>query len=227
MSTTTPTRSAADPALDGDIRLEPPGGQRRRRRLSWIAIGVAVALAAGVLGAVTIARVADRQSVVALAVPIERGQSVTADDLTTVRVASDAVVDLTPAQDLRGLVGLVATSDLPAGTLIQAGLLASAPVVPSGWTVVGLALEPGAYPTNDLAIGDLVTVVRTPDAVTGTAGADDKPVTLAQAQVYDVQPLSDTAQTLMVSITVPEDRGADVAAAAAQDRVRLLLEAPR
>jgi Flp pilus assembly protein CpaB len=207
-----------------ELRLDPPTGQARRPKLSWVALGLAVVLAGGLFGAITLARVADRAPVLALAMPIERGETLTDDHLRVVHVAADEQLPLVSADDRELLVGLTATGPLPAGSLVTREQFSDGPQVPDGFSVVGLALQPGEYPIAALTPGDRVEVVRTPDPTgarsdSGTGAA----VLTDDAEVYAVGPLSETSAGLMVSLTVPQDAGPAVAAAAAEGRVRLVL----
>jgi hypothetical protein len=79
---------------------------------------------------------------------------------------------------------------------------------------VGLALEPGEYPTSSLAPGDRVSVVRTTES--GTVLTDD-------GVVLEVYPTATESTTLLVSIVVEPSAAAGVVAAAAADQARLVL----
>jgi hypothetical protein len=191
--------------------------------MSWIALGLLVLLGSGLLGAVTVARVAAREPVLALAQPIDRGEALTAAHLTVVDVGTDADVALVTDTDRDTVIGRTATAGLEAGTLLSPSQFTEGPTVPAGSSVVGLALAPGEFPTTAIRPGDLVTIVRTP-AQTPAAPADGQPARLVEsAEVYAVEVLSETAHTRMVSVVVPDDIVAEVTAAAAAGRVRLAL----
>lgn len=206
-----------------DLRLELPTAQARRPKLSWIAVGLVLILIAAMLGAITIARVAAREPVLALAMPIARGEVLTDDHLAVVQVATDDQIATVPAERREDQVGLVAQADMAPGMLLAGDQLAEGPSLPDGWSVVGLALNPGEYPTSALAAGDPVEVVRTP-APTGVRG-DTSPVEVLApaAEVFAVELLSESARSFMVSLAVPADVAPTVAAAAAEGRVRLVL----
>ena len=229
MSTATRPGGTTSPArrrtgMPGELRLDPPQGQARRPKLSWIALGLAVILAGALFGAITLARVADRTPVLALAESIERGEALTAEHLRVVEVAVDEQLPLVPAGDRDTVLGLTATSTLPAGSLLTHEHFADGPRVEPGWSVVGLELRPGEYPTRSLAPGDAVEVVRTPDPATARSGsAAGASVLTDVAEVFAVESLSETSPTLMVSLTVPRDVAPAIAAAAAEGRVRLVL----
>ena len=214
-----PTRAAPDA-----LRVDPSSRHARRPRTSWVALGSLVLVAFGLFGAMTVARVAAREPVLALAQPLSRGDELTAAHLRVVRVGTDDQVQLVPASEDDQLLGLTATANLGEGTLITRDQFASGPTLARGESVVGLALAPGEYPTANLRPGDLVIVVNTP-APNDTARDDaGEPNVLAnRATVFAVEPLSETARTLMVSVAVQEDVAASIAAAASEGRVRLVL----
>jgi hypothetical protein len=231
MSTTTrpplPNTPGNQAARGGELRLDPPTGQARHPKLSWVALGLAVVLAGALFGAVTLARVADRTPVLALAGPIERGEVLTDAHLRVVHVASDEVLPLVPAADRDRLVGHTATGPLPTGSLITAEQFSDGPQLAEGWSVVGLALQPGEYPLAALRPGDVVEVVRTPNPTGARSdGGSGAVVLTGEAEVYALGPLGEGSSGLMVSLTVPQDTGPAIAAAAAEGRVRLALIPP-
>lgn len=224
MTTTTDARGNGSTRTERDrLRLDPAGRRLRRPRTSWIALGLLVLIAFGLFGAITVARVADRQPVLALAQPIERGEQLTASHLLVVSVGTDDAVAVLPASDRDEVVGLTATARLDTGALIHRSQFSEGPSVPAGSSVLGLALAPGEYPTATLRPGDAVVVVRTP--ATSPADATDTGTTVLAdaAEVFAVETLSETAHTVMVSIVVPEAAVPEVAAAAATGRIRLAL----
>lgn len=213
-------------AADGrPLRLEAPS-RDRRRKMSWVAAGLVVVLLSALAGAVLLARVADRAPVLALATSVERGQTLTVDDLRVVRVAADGDVALLGADRRDEIVGLRAANAMPAGSLLSRGDLADGPQVPEGWSVVGLALQPGAYPTADLRSGDRVMVVATSD---GTALQDVASVTVLSedAVVVAAGPVSEVTSGLLVTVSVPEAVAAEIAAAGMRGEVALVGTGPR
>ena len=226
MTTTTEHRGNGSTRGDPEsLRLDVSASQQRRPRVSWIAFGLLVLVAFGLAGAITVARVAAREPVLALTQPVERGEQLAAEDLTVVDVGTDGDVAVVPSADRDDLVGLTATASLDDGTLVSRSQFAEGPTVAAGDSVLGLALAPGEYPTSTLRPGDLVVVVRTPDTTAATQPDGEPDVLAERAEVFAVETLSETARTTMVSIVVPEEAAPDVAAAAAAGRIRLALVA--
>lgn len=224
VATTTDIRGNGSTRTEPErLRLDPNARVGRRPRTSWIALGLLVLVGFGLFGAITVARVAGREPVLALAQPIQRGEQLTAAHLAVVNVGTDDAVALVPAADRDDLLGLTATAGLEAGTLVTRTQFAEGPTVVAGFSVVGLSLSPGEYPTATLRPGDLVVVVRTP-ATTPLEREDNEPVVLVEAaEVFAIETLSETAHTVMVSIVVPDNVVPEIAAAAAAGRVRLAL----
>ena len=67
------------------------------------------------------------------------------------------------SSEMDRVVGRAALIDLAEGTLLSTSVVADVPAVDTGDGVVGLSLDPGAYPSRGLAPGDRVHVVRTED----------------------------------------------------------------
>lgn len=181
----------------------------------WSLAGVLLTAGCALGFGVVAQQLADRQPVVVLGHPLERGHVVGQDDLAVAQVAADDGVALVAAADGDSLVGRVLMTSLPAGALLTTDLLG-----PEGLEfdeesrTVGLELEPGGYPTSALATGDTISVVDTNGS--GTVLTDD-------AVIAGATPPVEGATTLLVSVVVDEAAAPRVAAAAGQDRVRLLL----
>jgi len=152
---------------------------------------------------------------------LQRGQVVEPGDLRTVYVSDDgALVRLDPSEASQ-LVGRVALVDLAEGTLMTPSLVAEPVTVRASDGVVGLALDPGAYPARGLAPGDRVNVVRAAEA----ADLDAAPRVLARdATVFAVEEL--TGDRLLVSILAARADAEVVAASAGVTGLRLVLVAP-
>ncbi|MGH8873787.1 MAG: SAF domain-containing protein [Acidimicrobiia bacterium] len=184
-----------------------------------------VALSA-LVAVVLFTRAAARDPVLALAADVERGQVVTAGDFQVVYVGTDDPISTVASDELSSLVGLTAVSDLEAGTIVTPAHFVARSVLEPGEGVVGLALSPGEYPTLRLAAGDLVDVILTesPSAASEAEATDGGVVLAERAEVFDIAELGTQGQRF-VSLRLPEDAAADVARAAAQGRVRLVLVA--
>src|SRR3546814_1698380 len=115
-------------------------------------------------------------------------------------------------------MGRVALVDLAEDTLLTPSVLADAASLDAGDGVVGLSLDPGAYPARGLAPGDRVTVVRTADVADTDA---ESSVIARNATVFDVEELA--SDRLLVSILATEGDAEAVAASAGGGSWRLVL----
>ena len=187
----------------------------RRVRVPWLITGVLLIAGSALAFGVLAQGLADRRPVVVLARPLPRGTVINAADLAVAQVAADAGVALLPAVESRQLIGGMLLTSLPAGSPLTPELLGPAGLPAGGdMQTVGLALEPGEYPTSSLAPGDRVSVVRTTES--GTVLTDD-------GVVLEVNPTATESTTLLVSIVVEPSAAAGVVAAAAADQARLVL----
>jgi hypothetical protein len=157
----------------------------------------------------------------ATASPIERGQVIDPGDVRVVYVSSDDALARLDSSQLDRVVGRVALVDLAEGTLLTPSVVAQAAAVTDGDGVVGLSLDPGAYPARGLAPGDRVNVVRSADV----ADLDAEPSVIARdATVFGVEELS--SDRLLVSVLATEEDAEVVAASAGAGGLRLVLVAP-
>lgn len=210
----TPARGGADP-----VRVQPPAS-RTRRRLPEVLVGLLLVAGCTLGAVVTWTNTNGRSPVLMVARPVAPGAVLGEADVATVGVAADDGLVTLPAAALPEVLGRAARVPLSAGTLLSQDVLAAGSAVPEGSSVVGLALEPGAFPTRELRSGDVVQVIGTPSAVaSGETG--QAAVLVAHAQVFSVSPVGEGSDRLLVSVLVPETEAAGVAGAAARGAVRL------
>lgn len=192
MSDTTPLatqdyRSAEMPRVgtvgrDG-LRVEPPASGSRRR-LPELVLGILL-IAGCALAAVLLAVGGrSRTPAVALSGDLQRGHVIERSDLTTVQIGTDGDVSYLRAADLETLVGQVALTDLPGGSLVTPDMFGDpAEVLSPGDGRVGVVAGIDQMPSLGLAVGDEVSVVAKPQG-------SGEPATIAgQAVVVDIQKL--------------------------------------
>jgi hypothetical protein len=163
----------------------------------------------------------DKVPALATSARVERGEVIEASDVHVVYVSSDDDLARLDSSQMNRVVGHVAVVDLAEGTLLTTSAVAEATAVKAGDGVVGLALDPGAYPARGLAPGDKVNVVRAADVADLDA---DPTVVASNASVFAVEELS--SDRLLVSVLTTEADAAAVAASADAGGLRLVLVAP-
>lgn len=198
---------------------------RPRRRPVFIALGVALAAAGGVLTATIVARSGDRVAVLALERPVPVGATITAGDLTVAHVAADPALSPVRAGDESSVVGRVAAVGLPAGSLLTRSDISASGVPAAGQQLVGVAVKPGQLPARALAAGSRVLIVETPGGFTGSdsgstqaSGALVSPV---PASVVDVS-APETDGTVVIDLLVGSALGPRVAGIASTGHVALI-----
>jgi hypothetical protein len=193
----------------------------RVRRVPWIALGVILVLVGALGFGLMLQSAGDRTSVVVASRDINPGQQIERADLRLVDMAVDGEAALLTAAERDGLVGQVATSRIPAGSVVNRDQFAADSGLKSGQVVIGVPLGPGGVPVPDLRVGDRVRLLET--AAEGEeAEADDDVEPLGTADVYLVTPGSQPDVTF-VSLAVTEDHAQGIADAAAAQRLRLVL----
>lgn len=221
MATATTTRRGSD-AGDREISdvfdLDTPGGGSQSR---WPEIGAGLFVVAvfALAGAWFYANTNDRVAVIAARNTIERGDVVTVDDLRVVQVDSDDQLNLLGRDESGLIVGRVALTDLAPGTLVTPEQFAASGLIESGEGIVGLALDPGEYPSLSIRPGDLVSVVHVPRA--SDSATPEELILVEEALVVDVGGIGVQNQ-LFISLSTSRASAGEIAAAAAQDRVRLI-----
>lgn len=216
----TATLKRAEPAAPRSADRTRPDGRSTNRRIRGPELAVGVLVMVGFALAAVLWHLSSVEKVPALAMvdSIARGQVIESTDLHVVYVASDdAIARMDPSRS-GSVVGRVATVDLEAGALLTRTAVADGAAVRSGEAVVGLSLDPGAYPARGLAPGDVVNVVRSSDV----AELDAAPKVIARdATVFAVEEMS--SDRLLVSVIAPAGDAEVVAATAGAGGLRLVL----
>lgn len=202
------------------------GTVQRQRNVPWMVLGVILVIGGALVFAAVATSVAGRQSVLAVARAVPAGQVVGEADLVEVDMASDGGLRAIASADRGTVVGQTAALDLIEGTLVTRDHLGAGSGPGQGKAVIGLALQPGQVPSSELAPGDRVDVLDT--GTTPASGQRTEPRVLAGARVSEVERVETGAATgdVVVSLVVDDVQAPDIAAAAADDRVILVLVSP-
>ncbi len=204
----------------GRRTLPSPNGVPPRRQWGRVAIGALLALLGAWAGMILVATAGGREETLALAGDVTRGEQIERDDLDVVRVAADAGVETVPAGDLDDVVGQIAASDLPSGSLLAREHLLgeSERLVTTDEAVVGARLAPGAAPRGEVPPGTPVLVVIGPAAT----GAEPGDVVEVTGWLRDIGDPAENTGAREASLVVPASSAAGVAAAAADERIAVV-----
>jgi hypothetical protein len=196
-----------------------------------------------------------KQAVIAVALPVEAGQQITAQDLTAVQVSPGGGLSTIPASDAGQVVGRRASVVLVPGGLLVPGDLAKGAPPAHGLAIVGVSLGPGQMPADGVFPGESVAVVATaqdgspysgtngsasglpaPETTNplggspeGLLGTTPGLVIVPDATVVASGPVpsaSSGSDTTSVSLQVPAQLAPQVAANSAAKQVALVVEAP-
>lgn len=198
--------------------ITPTPKLRSRPRLA--AAGIALVAAGGLGGAYLLTSTTDAVPVVALAATVQRGEVITATDLTVATINPDPALATIGEDRQATLVGQRAAADLTAGSILTPNSVTTALIPAAGDTLVGIAVTPAQLPAQPLVAGDAVRLVDTPRI-------DDDP----PADTPNAIPATVVATTFnpelnqtIVDVTVPAEQAPAIAARAATGRVALVLD---
>lgn len=208
-------QKAAAVSAPGQVGAASP---RLRRRPVAVVLAACLLVLGVLLGVWLWASASNSVAVVLVTHDVQRGQVIGEADLTTARVAVDPAVHTVPADQLAGVVGRRAASDLSAGSLLNGDQVTDAVAPGVGDSVVGIPVVPGLLPAEPLRSGDTVRLVQTPGA--GGSVGKGEPATFT-ATVLQVTPAE--TQTV-VDVVVPSSEAARLAALAATGKVAVVLE---
>jgi hypothetical protein len=197
-----------------------PPAVRTRRRPGMLAAGIAL-VAVGALGAAYLAQaVGQTTPVVAVARDVPAGQVLQRSDLTVAQVTSDPALSPISAASLDSLLGQRAAVALVAGSLLTDAAVTDQLLPAGGQSLVGVALITSQLPAQPLRAGDRVRIVDTP------VSQGEPPATTPPSIPGQVVSVSgpDQAGLMVVDVTVPSGRAADLAARVATGRIALVLD---
>lgn len=224
MATTTPIKSKAKPATSPETvkpdtpRIAPAPKQRRRPLLMVICV---ILVALGALGAVfAIQSVSTAQDVVAVRQTVQRGQTITREDLMTVKIGVDPALHPILGADIDTLVGKQAAYDIVAGGVVTTDQVTDTLVPTRGFSVIGVSVEPGAAPVPQLRPGSRVRLVNTPGAQ-GEVGKNEPEA--IDATVVSIGADNTTGATV-VSLQVTNASAARAAAIASTGKAGIVLD---
>ena len=197
----------------------------RQRRPAQVALGVVLILGLGVLGGVAYTTAGSKMPVVTVIREIPKGHVVTAADLSTVDVAGGVVA--VAGDHLDSVLGETATVDLLPGTLLQRSMVTAGPSLTAGMAQVGVEVTGGQIPADGLAPGDTVEVLALPAKGAASTAAVAAATTLApKATVFSTRADPSSTAGTLVTLTVPADAAAGIAAASGDNLVALVQVAP-
>lgn len=209
--TAAPTQAYVAVAPNGLLTVRP-------RRRPWLIAAGALVAALGALGVVWLVGAAgQRQEVLVVRAAVAYGEIIEDSDLGIARVSIDPGVAVVPAEQRSALVGMVAVTALAPGMLLAPGLVAPSSGPPEGYVVVPLALPVERMPASGLRPGDRVLAVASTALEAGGSG-----LISTSAQVEQVGS-TDVNGTTVVDVSVPAAEGPELAAAAADNRVSIVV----
>lgn len=160
MTVLSPTRLRHDRAVPAPDAVRPPTGGKDRRAV--VAVASLVVICASVASFVSLYSSAGHKTAVILVQQaLVEGQPITAAQLGQADVSVSSGVAVIPVAEASIVLGKRAANAVAAGSLLTPGDLTSAPTVPAGSAVVGLALKDGQFPSSGLVPGEQVMVVQT------------------------------------------------------------------
>lgn len=182
----------------------------RQRRSGYAALGVLLVAGLGAAFGFMYTTAGQKAPVVVVKSSVSVGEVIERADLSTVDVAGD--ITAIAAANLESVVGERAAVALLPNTVLQRSMVTDVDPLPTGMVQVGVAVKGGQIPADGLTPGDTVQVLRLPAA--GGTGAPAVPeVIAAGATVYASLPDPVQGGATLLTLLVPADKAAAVAAA--------------
>lgn len=214
-----PANSAPVPVAPSAPTAAPP----RQWSPRLVAAAVALILVGGLLAMYAVQ--ASRSVVLVIARPVKAGAALQPADLSVAQVAAGPEV-ATMAQAHRDtILGQLARTDLPPGTLLTPALVTRSDGLVGDQRLVPLPLKPGQLPARGLSAGAKVDIVFTPANSSPSAVAPDTvddATTAIPGYVMEVGPPVASSGVSVVDVRVAADSAEQVARFAATGTVVLV-----
>lgn len=148
-------------------RRAPSAPRERKPALAVLAVLLIVggALAAGLL----VVKSAQRVGAIEITQAVAQGEQIPPNAIKEVQIAQGSGVDYVSWRYASQISKYFATLPIPAGTLLNNGMLANTNALPNGKAEVGLALKDGQLPVN-LHAGDTIDIYSTQSATGSCPG---------------------------------------------------------
>jgi SAF domain-containing protein len=206
------TGSTAAPGtpIEGDAAKPVPAapvvrqaGTPRQWNLKMVVGAVLVVIFGGLVLMYAIPAYSHRSGVLVTARKVVAGAHLQSGDLTVAQVSVGPDVASVPEERRDTVVGLIARSDLPVGTMLTTGLLAANDGFDAGQVLVPLALKPGQLPARGLTVGQKVTLISTPPNTVGTGTAAQTSASI-DAYVAGVGATAASTGVTVVDMRIPQ-----------------------
>jgi SAF domain len=151
----------SDQTPPGKVR---PPSPTKHRRTGLIGLAVLLIVGSAAVAGLLAVRLDSRSGVIVAGRAIAIGQKITEADLVETRVASEGL-SLIPVANSGQVIGKYAAQAIPAGRLLDAGMLQNQGYLVAGKVAVGVTVPSGRMPANGLEQGDRVQIVQVIEGV--------------------------------------------------------------
>jgi hypothetical protein len=196
-----------EPTLPAGRRM--PSAPRERKPLLAV-VALILILVGGAGAGMLVLRSGQKVTAIEVAQQVPAGQQFTAQDFTEVQVPSDGGLSFVPWDQASQVLNFVATTTIPAGTLLTRNMVTTSANSLAGKYRVGIALKAGTMPIS-LDVGDQVELysLTRSDVCQTTANS----VVVPDAEVLAVS--STGAGSALITVAVSQDTAGTLLCAAA------------
>lgn len=207
--------STAPPVAAGRGRLPV---QTRDHRAALTALALLLVVVGALGAALVVYRTGQRVDVLVASHEIKPGQRVEAADFTTTRVSADAD-HVVPSSNRGSFLGAYATTDIPAGTLVNPLMFQVGTVIPGDGVLVGVSLAQTQRPASAISAGDVVRAYLLPKSASSSGAVAPGPVLIDAARVVSVASSASSGSSITISLLVDATSAQQLVTAAAQGAV--------
>jgi len=178
-----------------------------------VAVGLLLVVGLALVSGWLYTKAGQKTPVVVMKSDVAMGEIIDRSDLSTVEVAGG--VTAIAGANLESVIGQRAAVGLLSGTIVQRSMLTADDPFPAGMVQVGVTVTGGRIPAGGVVPGDHVQVLALPAA--GGTGAATPKVVAKDAEVFATLEDPTRAGGYLLTMLVPTDEAAGVAAASGSD----------
>ncbi len=224
MTTSYPSPTSPPPAggyrADQQFAAPTLPAPRPARRPKMIGAGLALVAVGGLAAGAAVMQAGTKTEVLAVAHPLKYGQQITADDLTVAHIAADPALSPIAVSDEKSIIGRYIGTDVPAGSLLTRGDLATGTIPGPGNVLVGVPVKATSLPVGGVRPADRITVISTP-------GLNEDPKTAATPQSINAVVVAvagaDNNGIVVIGVEAPSTDAPSLAAWGATGRLAVVV----
>lgn len=218
------TKTPASKPREAAIPTPATATTRNRRQPALVALAVAFLALCGVGGWAAFNSASATVPVIGIKNTITRGEVIQRADLVTVQVGHDPALHTVSVSQADTVIGRRASTDLPAGGVLPAGLVTDALVPAKLHSIVGVFAKDGTAPATGITAGASVRLIPLPATQQQQASGLPQAVTAATTGTVMAAAAAEDGTGTRIDVDVDASDASGLQILAAQGRIAVVID---